>query len=82
MAGDHRVTLRRRHAYRTATNRVKTVLTPGGRHVAQYIKKHNKGVVCGDCHLPLAGIKHMGKQGFMNAKSREKTVSRAYGGSR
>lgn len=29
MAGDHRVTLRRRHAYRTAHNRVKTILTPG-----------------------------------------------------
>jgi hypothetical protein len=29
MAGDHRVTLRRRHAYRTNSNRVKTILTPG-----------------------------------------------------
>ncbi len=82
MAGDHRVTLRRRHAYRTASNRVKTVLTPGGRHVAQYISKSKKGVICGDCHLPLAGIKHMDSRGFKNAKLREKTVSRAYGGSR
>ncbi|RYH01511.1 hypothetical protein EON65_48270 [archaeon] len=29
MAGDHRVTLRRRHAYRTLNNRIKTVRTPG-----------------------------------------------------
>ena len=41
-----------------------------------------KGVHCGDCHLPLAGIKHMDSRGFANAKKREKTVSRAYGGSR
>eukprot|EP01040_Poterioochromonas_malhamensis_P016573 gene16573-18851_t len=82
MAGDHRVTLRRRHAYRTAHNRVKTILTPGGRHVAQYIKKAKKGVICGDCHKPLAGIQHMDSRGFKNAHHREKTVSRAYGGSR
>ncbi len=29
MAGDHRVTLTRRHAYRTATNKAKTIRTPG-----------------------------------------------------
>jgi large subunit ribosomal protein L34e len=38
--------------------------------------------MCGDCHEPLAGIKHLTSQGFKNAKLREKTVSRAYGGSR
>lgn len=79
---DHRVTLRRRHAYRTASNKVKTVLTPGGKHVAQYIKKAKKGVICGDCHIVLPGIKHMDSRGFKNAHKREKTVSRAYGGSR
>lgn len=29
MAKDHRVTLTRRHAYRTTLNRVKTIRTPG-----------------------------------------------------
>ena len=29
MGKDHRVTLNRRHAYRTISNRVKTVRTPG-----------------------------------------------------
>ena len=102
MPGDHRVTLRRRHAYRTSRNRVKTILTPGtktskwtcfirvliyifplgGKYAAQYIKKANKGVICGDCHLSLPGIKHMNSTGFKNAQAREKTVSRAYGGSR
>jgi hypothetical protein len=29
MAGDHRVTYTRRHAFRTNTNKVKTIRTPG-----------------------------------------------------
>lgn len=29
MAGDHRVTLTKRHAYRTRSNRVRTIRTPG-----------------------------------------------------
>lgn len=29
MGKDHRVTLQRRHAYRTKTNKVKTIKTPG-----------------------------------------------------
>ena len=31
MVKDHRVTLTRRHAYRTKSNRVKTIKTPGTR---------------------------------------------------
>jgi large subunit ribosomal protein L34e len=54
----------------------------GGRHAAQYIKKARKGVICGDCHEPLPGIKHMDSAAFKNCHHREKTVSRAYGGSR
>ena len=34
MPGDHRVTLKRRHAYRTATNKVKTVKTPGIKEIS------------------------------------------------
>ena len=30
----------------------------GGRYAAQYITKMRKGVNCGDCHLPLAGVSH------------------------
>jgi large subunit ribosomal protein L34e len=82
MANDHRITLTRRHAYRTRSNKVKTIRAPGGRHVAQYISKSRKGAVCGDCHIVLPGIKHMDTRGFKNAINREKTVSRAYGGSR
>lgn len=83
MAGsDHRITLTRRHAYRTTNNRVKSIRAPGGRHIAQYLSKHRKGAVCGDCQVSLPGIKHMDSRGFKNAVNREKTVSRAYGGSR
>ena len=124
MAGDHRITYTRRHAFRTKSNKVKTIRTPGmmfhlffslisnkrilffialgGRHAAQYMKKMRKGVLCGDCKISLPGvilkyiqyvylftdnifiasqIKHMDARGFKNCKKREKTVSRAYGGS-
>lgn len=42
MVNDHRVTLTRRHAYRTKSNRVKTIKTPGridfdGYHMREWI---------------------------------------------
>jgi large subunit ribosomal protein L34e len=81
---DHRVTLNRRHCYRTKTNRVKTILAPGGRYIAQYLKKSRRGVTCGDagCDVFLPGIKHMDKTAFKKATHKDKSVSRAYGGSR
>ena len=84
MAGDHRVTMTRRHAYRTKSNRVKTIRTPGGAYEAQYMKKHRRGVICGEpgCNTPLPGIKHMDKRGFKTSVHRMKTVSRPYGGNR
>ena len=82
MPGDHRVTLTRRHAYRTNSNRVKTIRAPGGRYVAKYLKKARTGVICADagCDIPLPGIKHMSSQEYATCKKREKSVSRAYGG--
>ena len=83
MGKDHRVTMEgRRHAYRTNTNKVATIKTPGGRHTSQYLEKHRRGALCGDCKVSLPGIKHMSKQQFKKAKTCEKTVTRAYGGSR
>ena len=81
---DHRVTLNTRHAYRTNTNRVKTILTPGGRHTSQIIIKRRRGVTCGDagCNVFLPGIKHMEPYSMKRAHTKDKTVSRAYGGSR
>lgn len=28
----------------------------GGRYAVQYISKMRKGVLCGDCHIPLPGV--------------------------
>jgi hypothetical protein len=56
MGKDHRVTLSRRHAYRTLNNRVKTIKTPGGRFTSQLIKKTRKGAMCGDCGIALPGV--------------------------
>jgi large subunit ribosomal protein L34e len=58
------------------------LLLIGGRYAAQYIKKSRSGPKCGDCKVSLPGIKHMDSKGFKLAKSKDKTVSRAYGGSR
>lgn len=82
MAKDHRVTLKRRHAYRTNSNRVKTIRTPGGKHTSQYIKKSRKGVKCAQagCDVVLPGIKHMSKAETKAASGKDKKIARAYGG--
>ena len=84
MGTDHRVTLNRRHCYRTKTNKVKTIRAPGGRYIAQYLKKTRQGVKCGEpgCDVRLPGIKHMSAAEAKKAHYKDKTVSRAYGGSR
>lgn len=83
MAGDHRVTRTRRHAYRTATNRVTTSRAPGGRYIAKYLAKSTRGVTCGEagCEASLPGIKHMANHDFKCVSKRDRRVTRAYGGS-
>ena len=78
---DNRVTRPGRHSYNTKSARIRTILTPGGRHVAQKIKKTTKGPICSDCKCSLPGIKHLKRSAYKNLKKRERTVSRAYGGS-
>ncbi|KAL7487317.1 hypothetical protein ACHAW6_012914 [Cyclotella cf. meneghiniana] len=78
---DHRVTRVGRHGYNTKSNRIRTIRTPGGRHVAQKIVKTTKGPRCSDCKCSLPGIKHLKNSAYKNLKKRERTVSRAYGGS-
>lgn len=80
---DSRFTRKGRHSYNTRSNRARPVRTPGGKLVAQIIAKSTKGPRCSDCKMPIQGIKHVknGKAGYKNLKKRERTVSRAYGGS-
>lgn len=77
---DNRVTRAGRHSYNTRSARIRTIRTPGGRHVAQKIKKTTKGPRCSDCKSALPGIKHLKRSAYKNLKKRQRTVSRAYGG--
>jgi large subunit ribosomal protein L34e len=58
-----------------------SVKTPGNKLVAQYITKRGSIPKCGDCQLPLQGLKAQRTLTLKWAKKRERRVSRAYGGS-
>jgi large subunit ribosomal protein L34e len=77
-----RVVYRRRLSYNTASNRIRKVKTPGGRLTVQYRLKKAKGPRCGDCGQTLAGIPCLRPRKYASLSKRQKTVSRAYGGSR
>uniref|UniRef100_A0A7R9U937 60S ribosomal protein L34 n=1 Tax=Pinguiococcus pyrenoidosus TaxID=172671 RepID=A0A7R9U937_9STRA len=82
MGKDHRVTRTRRHAYRTLSNKVVAVKTPGGVLKAHYHEKRGKVPRCGDCGTALPGIKAMRSSAAKKANKCDRTVKRAYGGSR
>ncbi|KAG2227876.1 hypothetical protein INT45_002114 [Circinella minor] len=77
-----RLTYRRRLSYNTRSNRVKVVKTPGGKLVYQYQKKPVKAPRCGDCGVALPGLKALRPREFSQVSKTQKSVSRAYGGSR
>lgn len=79
---DNRITYTRRHAYRTNSNKAKAVKTPGGVLKAHYIKKRAKNVRCGDCGCALPGIKALRPVEYKRTSKCNRTVARAYGGSR
>lgn len=80
MAKDHRITYRRRHSYRTATNRIRPIKTPGGRFVAQYIEKKASVRRCADTGKPIAGIPRVRPFAMRKLSKNKRTVSRVYGG--
>ena len=80
MGKDRRTTLPRRHSYATKSNRTKAVKTPGGRLVLHIVKKRSKGPRCGETGVQLHGIKQLKSKQYKNVHKRERTVSRAYGG--
>jgi len=79
---DQRVTKNTRHSYATKSNLIKKVKTPGSKLAVQIRSKRVRGPICGDCKRSLQGIKHLATPKFRATKKRERTVSRAYGGSR
>ena len=80
MVKDIRVTYRKRHSYNTKSNQIRVVKTPGGRHVAQYVAKKSKPVVCGLTGKPLAVVAR--KRPAVNSRlnPHRRTVSRPYFG--
>eukprot|EP00538_Stauroneis_constricta_P002137 CAMPEP_0119548292 /NCGR_PEP_ID=MMETSP1352-20130426/2240_1 /TAXON_ID=265584 /ORGANISM="Stauroneis constricta, Strain CCMP1120" /LENGTH=111 /DNA_ID=CAMNT_0007593515 /DNA_START=163 /DNA_END=498 /DNA_ORIENTATION=+ len=78
---DSRWTRVGRHSYNTTTHSARPVRTPGGKLVAQKIKKTAKGPRCSDCKCTLQGIKHIRSTQYHALKQRERKVSRVYGGS-
>nr|AFK44937.1 unknown [Lotus japonicus] len=75
-----RLTYRRRHAYATASNKVKVVKTPGGKLTYHYQKKNASPKKCGLCPQIIQGIPVLRPREYSRLSKREKTVSRAYGG--
>merc|ERR1711956_115480 len=75
-----RITYRRRLSYNTKSNKRKTVRTPGGKLVFQYLKKRPTLPKCPMTGLKLKGIKPATNQEKTRLSRRQKTVYRAYGG--
>nr|AQS22817.1 60S ribosomal protein l34 [Pseudodiaptomus poplesia] len=75
-----RITYRRRLSYNTKSNKRKTVRTPGGKLVFQYLKKRPNVPKCPMTGVRLKGVRPATNQEKMRMSKRLKTVSRAYGG--
>merc|ERR1712127_890685 len=70
---ERRITYRRSSAYRTRSNNLRAVKTPGGKLVLHLIKKHT---TC----THMQGVKVARPHDFKRLNSARRTVSRAYGG--
>ena len=69
-------------SYNTKSNKTKIVKTPGAQLRLLHIKKKAGQPKCGDCGHILPGIAALRPTGYMSISRRQKTVNRAYGGSR
>lgn len=77
-----RLTYRRRLSYNTPSNKVHVVKTPGGRLTYHYTAKRVNVSKCGDCKQPLRGIPALPSHKLKLLPKCQRTVARAYGGSR
>ncbi|WFD29651.1 60S ribosomal protein L34B [Malassezia sp. CBS 17886] len=77
-----RLTLRTRNPYNTKSNRRRVIKTPSGQLRYLHLSKLATAPKCGDCHTALQGIKALRPRAYATVSKRQKTVQRAYGGSR
>ena len=77
-----RLTYRRRLSYNTKSNKVRVSKTNGGKLTYLYVKKRAGKPKCGDCGDALQGIPALRPRKYATLSKRQKTVQRAYGGSR
>ncbi|RDA94563.1 hypothetical protein CP533_2716 [Ophiocordyceps camponoti-saundersi (nom. inval.)] len=68
--------------YNTRSNRTRVIKTPGGDLRLLHIKKRGTVPKCGDCGAKLSGIPALRPREYANISKPQKTVQRAYGGSR
>ena len=77
----NRVTYRRRKSYNTRSNKIRKVKTPGGRLVAQYVRKNAKGVQTAvKTNAKLSGLPSKRNAQYKQLARCKRTVSRPYGG--
>ena len=77
----NRVTYRRRKSYNTRSNKIRKVKTPGGRLVAQYVRKNPKGVQTAvKTNSRLSGLPRHRNAQYRKLAQCKRTVSRPYGG--
>ena len=77
----NRVTYRRRKSYNTKSNKIRKVKTPGGRLVAQYVRKNAKGPQrAQNGNAKLSGLPKLRNAQYKNLAHCKRTVSRPYGG--
>ncbi|KAF2090261.1 ribosomal protein L34e [Saccharata proteae CBS 121410] len=78
----NRLTYRRRASYNTKSNNVRVIKTPGGKLRYLHIKKRGTAPKCGDCGSKLSGVPALRPREYATISRPQKTVQRAYGGSR
>ncbi|GAW12060.1 hypothetical protein ANO14919_014160 [Xylariales sp. No.14919] len=79
---DNRVVYRRRTPYNTKSQRTRLIRTPGGELRVLHVDKKASRVKCGDCGSALSGIPSLRPRQYATLSKPQKTVTRAYGGSR
>ncbi|CAJ1951464.1 unnamed protein product [Cylindrotheca closterium] len=68
-------------SFRTFTSLNSSCLIIAGRELDAIPTTPSNTVLCSDCKVSLPGIKHIRSSKYHATKKRERTVSRAYGGS-